>query len=597
MARIDDVLETVEQLAQSTYAAFKLDVCVVNAEKKIIATSDNLQFKYNTYIVNNGLISRFIFEEGRTSFIVSTPGINEVCKGCDKFTKDCIYKNVVASGIYCNDQLKGVIYISATNTEQAQYINDNEQNLLTFLKKISSLLSAKIREAETMLSIKAHSAVMQKIYDTLNKGVITTSEDGLIISVNNYLKKIFKMDDAQFVGQNITKFFSNMSLETSGESRDSLTEVHATVNGKNRYFLYVMYLIQRDELKNIRVFFIEDSREINQISYEVNEKSNVITLNDIVSNDPSVQELKRIVKTISRTDSTVLLSGETGTGKELFARSIHYESPRKNKPFIAINCGAVPENLIESELFGYEKGAFSGADKHGKHGKFHYADKGTVFLDEVETMSLFMQQKLLRAIERKEIERIGSSICIPLDIRIIAATNVDLGKLVERGEFRQDLFHRLNVIGLFIPPLRERGHDSIFLAKYFIDSYNEKYEKNILGLSNGAKDLFLQYDWKGNIRELQNAIEYCFNLKANGLIEIDDLPIGIQKKRQPPLDYAQDNAIISLSTLEKQHIIRALSRYGSSDKSIIEAGRALGLSRSTMYRKIKKYGIRLSGEP
>jgi transcriptional regulator with PAS, ATPase and Fis domain len=595
IATIDEITETVKQLAESTYEAFKLDVCVVNAEKKIIVATDNLQFKINTYIVNNGLISRLIFEEGRNNFIVSTPGFDEICHGCEKYQKACIYKNVVASGIYCNGQLKGVIYVSAITKTQEEILHKNGLSILNFLTKISALLSSRIQETELMQDIKDNSLFMQKVYEKLDKGVITTWQNGEIISANTYIKKFLRMDDDNLVGNKISNIFRNIIIEAPKETKDNLNEAYANVNGKSRYFLYTMHSIHSGRYENINVYFLEDSKSINKISYEINERNNNITLDEIISNDNSIIELKNVIKKVSRTDSTVLLCGETGTGKELFARSIHNESYRKDHPFIVINCGAIPENLIESELFGYEKGSFSGANTHGKHGKFYLADKGTIFLDEVETMSLFMQQKLLRVIERKEIERIGSSTCIPLDVRIVAATNVELEILVERGEFRQDLFHRLNVIGLSIPPLRERGSDPLFLANYFIEKNNIKYNKKILGLSNEVNELFLKYNWKGNIRELQNVIEFIFNLKSNGLIEVENLPISIKNfRKQISSGNYNSNEIMAISTLEQQHIIRALQVYGCTDKKIIEAGNALGLSRSTMYRKIKKYGIKLT---
>lgn len=231
-------------------------------------------------------------------------------------------------------------------------------------------------------------------------------------------------------------------------------------------------------------------------------------------------------------DSSVLLVGETGTGKELFARAIHTESRRKEHPFITINCGAIPESLIESELFGYEKGAFTGASNSGKHGKFYLADKGTIFLDEVETMPLYLQQKLLRVIENQVIERIGGGKSIPINVRIVAATNVHLDEMVEKGSFREDLFHRLNVVTLFIPPLRERGNDVLVLAQHFIEKFAGRFNKRILGLSEEVEEIFLNYSWDGNVRELQNTIEYAINMEQSNYINEENLPFKFERKRR-----------------------------------------------------------------
>ena len=278
----------------------------------------------------------------------------------------------------------------------------------------------------------------------------------------------------------------------------------------------------------------------------------------------------------------------------VFARAIHSESSRRGEPFKAINCGAIPEALIESELFGYEKGAFTGAERKGKHGKFYLADKGTVFLDEVENMPLYLQQKLLRVIETREIERIGSSECIPIDIRIVAATNINLLELVKRGEFREDLYHRLNVIGLHIPPLREREGDVLVLTNYFINKFNERYNKNILGINDEVKNLFLKYDWRGNVRELQNAIEYAINIEISDYIDIENLPQNIRQSYSTQNLHGiekETDGFDKLDVVEKKYIQKALNFYGRTDNGIVESAKALGISRSTIYRKIAKYSL------
>ncbi|MDF2676182.1 MAG: hypothetical protein K0Q97_475 [Bacillota bacterium] len=286
-----------------------------------------------------------------------------------------------------------------------------------------------------------------------------------------------------------------------------------------------------------------------------------------------------------------MLCGETGTGKELFARAIHYESKRSAEPFIAINCSAIPETLIESELFGYEKGSFTGANSKGKHGKFYLADKGTIFLDEIETMPLYLQQKLLRVIERKEIERIGGSECIPINVRIISATNVRMDELVKKGQFREDLYHRLNVLGLFIPPLRERGNDVHVLTDYFIKKFNERFNKNIIGIDGKVKDIFSKYQWGGNVRELQNTIEYAINMETLDYINIENLPLNLQKFDNNNLNVINNSNLPTLSEIETTYIKKALDFYGHTEKGIIDSANALGISRSTIYRKIAKYDL------
>ena len=309
----------------------------------------------------------------------------------------------------------------------------------------------------------------------------------------------------------------------------------------------------------------------------------ILGLDQIIGESNVLKDFKIKVSKVASGDSTVLLTGETGTGKELFSRAIHSMSVRSKHPFVAINCGAIPENLIESELFGYEKGAFTGANKDGKHGKFYLAHRGTVFLDEVENMPLYMQQKLLRVIENREIEPLGSEQPIPIDIRIVAASNKNLDQMVEEGQFREDLYHRLNVIMLQIPALRERGQDVLVLSDYLINRYSSKMNKPIEGLSDEVKAFFMKYRWPGNVRELQNVIEYAMNMTTSHWLEMAYLPERLNRSKPT------GNL---LEQMEKDMIIKALKKHGWSDEAKAQAAAELGISRSTIYRKIAKYGIK-----
>ncbi len=334
---------------------------------------------------------------------------------------------------------------------------------------------------------------------------------------------------------------------------------------------------------------VKDHVLASTLRHEISGGVNTIRLNDIIGRDQSIEVFKEKIKRIAGGRSTVLLVGETGTGKELFSRAIHSESKRADKPFIAINCGAIPENLIESELFGYEKGAFTGANKYGKHGKFFNANGGTILLDEVENMPIYMQQKLLRVLETKEVERIGSSEPISIDVRIIVASNRNLEAMVTSGQFREDLFHRLNVITLDIPPLRERGDDALMLARHFIDKYNDILGVEIHGLSDDVAQFMRGYDWPGNVRELQNTIEYAMNMETTGYIHIENLPERLKNKENLSMLINSD---ATLETLEKESIRKGLEKYGWTDEGKIQVANLLGVSRSTVYRKIRKFGLK-----
>jgi transcriptional regulator with PAS, ATPase and Fis domain len=288
-----------------------------------------------------------------------------------------------------------------------------------------------------------------------------------------------------------------------------------------------------------------------------------------------------MARTVSETDTTVMIRGESGTGKELIARVIHANSARKFFPIIPVNCGAVPESLLESELFGHEKGSFTGA-QYRRKGKFEMADGGTVFLDEIGTIGQKMQVQLLRVIESKQFTRVGGNELLKSDFRVICATNRDLEAAVKDGSFREDLYYRLNVFTIFLPPLRERRSDIPLLAEYFVNKYSAAMSKPVLEITPSALDLLVRYEWPGNVRELENVIERGMVLAKPPAIQADDLPFQLSNNRIQPGDD-------SLAAVERAHIEHILHR---NSWNITRAAEALGIDRVTLYNKIAKYGLK-----
>ncbi len=307
----------------------------------------------------------------------------------------------------------------------------------------------------------------------------------------------------------------------------------------------------------------------------------------IIGQSKSMREVEVLIRQVAPTDSTVLISGGTGTGKELAARAIHSQSNRKDGPFVVVDCGCLVESLFESELFGHVKGSFTGATET-KHGRFEVANGGTVFLDEVGSISMNIQAKLLRALQEKEISRIGSSQVIKVDVRIVAATNKDLLKCVKEQTFREDLFYRLSVVPVVLPALRDRKEDIPLLANHFLTKYNTKRGKSIIAISDEAMKALTEYDWPGNVRELENAIERAVVLKSSGVIEPTDLwyyERGASGERAPGSDADE---VKSLADAEREHIIRALRLF---DGHIGKTSDALGIDRKTLRLKLKKYEV------
>ena len=304
--------------------------------------------------------------------------------------------------------------------------------------------------------------------------------------------------------------------------------------------------------------------------------------NDIIGESSVMQEVFTTINKLSNTDANILILGENGTGKDVIARLIYRCSPRYGKPFVTIDLGSIPEQLFESELFGFEKGAFTDAKK-SKAGRMEVATSGTLFLDEIGNLSLPMQSKLLTAIEKRQISRLGSTQTVPIDVRLICATNADIRQMVEDGNFRQDLLYRINTIEIHIPPLRERGNDIILLADHFLDRYTRKYKKKIYGLTREAKNKLLKYAWPGNVRELQHTIERAVILGDGSMLKPENFLFHTTSKQKK-----EEEVVLNLEQLERQAIEKALR---ISNGNISRAAEYLGITRFALYRKLEKLGL------
>lgn len=330
------------------------------------------------------------------------------------------------------------------------------------------------------------------------------------------------------------------------------------------------------------------TRELENLREDIQKEYN---FDNIISADNKMQDVFKLVHKILNNDITVLIYGESGTGKELIARAVHYNGKRKNKPFIVVNCASIPRELLESELFGHEKGSFTGAHQR-KLGKFELANGGTLFLDEVGELEMMLQAKLLRVIQEKEFERVGGTELIKSDVRIISATNRDLKTAVETKEFREDLFYRLNSFPIFIPPLRHRRGDILVLAQHFLDTFNKKLEKKIKGFSKRALKLVYEYNWPGNIREMENTIERCLIISESDIIDIVDLPHHIKTAEnnggEINVGLFSDDNIIPIEKLKAEAIRHALK---VTKGNIVEVARKLQIGRATVYRLMERYQI------
>ncbi|MGB9813867.1 MAG: sigma 54-interacting transcriptional regulator [Thermovenabulum sp.] len=434
------------------------------------------------------------------------------------------------------------------------------------------------------------------VLDAASEGILAVDKNGIITLMNPAAEKILNVKAKDAIGKKAAEILSPdipmLKTIKTGEGYDNVEMVLKKDGSKSHYITSGRPILDEKGRPVGAVASLQDIEAVMALVHTFTRPA-MITFEDILGESEKIKRVKEIAKIAAKGTSTVLIRGESGTGKELFARSIHMASPRKDKPFVAVNCAAIPDSLLESELFGYEEGAFTGAKKGGKQGLFKYADKGTLFLDEIGELSTHLQVKLLRVLQEGKIRRIGENEEIPVDVRIIAATNRNLEEMVRIGKFREDLYYRLNVIPIYIPPLRERKEDIPLLAYHFVEKLNKKLNKKIKGFSKSAMQKLLDYNWPGNVRELGNVIERAMNLCNEEYIDsehiilrdedIDREIAGITKKEELPC---------SLKEVVKKAEIEAIKDALNRSKSIRSAAKLLGVTHATLINKMKAYGIK-----
>ncbi|MCG3419765.1 sigma-54 interaction domain-containing protein [Oceanobacillus jordanicus] len=443
--------------------------------------------------------------------------------------------------------------------------------------------------------------IFETVFENAYHCLVVVNSEGLITYLNNSYCHFLDVTKEEAIGAHVTEIIENTRMHIvarSGEEEiadlqyirgNHMIANRIPVRSEGKVVGAVGTVLYRDteEWLNMNSHIKDLLLELEHYRKQVRDQyGNTYSLHDIVGSSPKLNAIKTKIKKVAPGDVSILLTGESGTGKELFAHSIHHLSERNKKAFIKVNCAAIPENLLESELFGYEEGAFTDARKGGKLGKFQLADGGTLFLDEIGDMPLGAQVKILRALQEGEVEAIGATKPRKVDVRIIAATNQSLEKMIEENRFREDLFYRLNVIQLQIPSLRERKEDIRILSKFILDKITKRSGKRVMDFSFEVLECFMHYQWPGNIRELENVIESAVHLTSKETIGTDDLPAHLL--REAPLNHPTDDLKVILEKTEKQAIQNALKKC-NGDK--IQAAKMLNVGKSSFYEKVKKYGL------
>jgi PAS domain S-box-containing protein len=436
----------------------------------------------------------------------------------------------------------------------------------------------------------------QTILESISDGVFTVDHEWRVTSFNRAAEEITGIPREEAIGRRCCEVFRASMCETECALRHTMDSGKPIIN-KSAFIVdangrRIPVSVSTALLRNVRgdiVGGVETFRDLSLVEELRKEIEQRYEVGDMVSRSASMRKLFDVLPQVAASDATVVIEGETGTGKELLARALHNLSPRTNKPFVATNCGALPDTLLESELFGYKAGAFTGADKD-KPGRFALAEGGTLLLDEIGDVSPALQVRLLRVLQEKTYEPLGGTQSVKTDVRVIAATNKSLAELVKDGQFRQDLYYRINVVRLELPPLRSRKEDIPLLVERFIRRFNQRQGRAVAGVSPEAMALLMAHDYPGNIRELENIIEHAFVICPDATIGTRCLPESLVGKHSPAVPLAASGLDLTVKTAEAQAILDALDRCGGNRN---EAARVLGMHKSTFFRKVRALDLSL----
>ncbi|HBE3217714.1 TPA: sigma-54-dependent transcriptional regulator [Escherichia coli] len=574
---------TIQRFARMLASVLQLEVEIVDENLCRVAGTGAYGKFLGRQLSGNSRLLRHVLET-KTEKVVTQSRFDPLCEGCDS-KENCREKAFLGTPVILQDRCVGVISLIAVTHEQQEHISDNLREFSDYVRHISTIFVSKLLEDQGPGD--NISKIFATMIDNMDQGVLVVDADNRVQFVNQTALKTLGVVQNNIIGKPVR--FRPLTFE-SNFTHGHMQHI-VSWDDKSELIIGQLHNIQGRQL------FLMAFHQ-SHTSFSVANAPDEPHIEQLVGECRVMRQLKRLISRIAPSPSSVMVVGESGTGKEVVARAIHKLSGRRNKPFIAINCAAIPEQLLESELFGYVKGAFTGASANGKTGLIQAANTGTLFLDEIGDMPLMLQAKLLRAIEAREILPIGASSPIQVDIRIISATNQNLAQFIAEGKFREDLFYRLNVIPIILPPLRERQEDIELLVHYFLHLHTRRLGSVYPGIAPDVVEILRKHRWPGNLRELSNLMEYLVNVVPSGeVIDSTLLPPNLLNNgttEQSDVTEASEAHLslddaggTALEEMEKQMIREALSRHNSKK----EVADELGIGIATLYRKIKKYEL------
>lgn len=572
-----NIINELQNIAETIKAITNVDVTIVDNTLKRIAGTGVFKDKIGHYVPKNSAFEKSLIS-GR-QYLITDPSTDQLCVDC--YERDiCKEKLELCIPIRINNKIIGILGMCIFDDKTKEDFISKQEDFKTFESRLSSLISTRINEEKLGNIIEYRSSELMTLINSLSEGIIILNNNKVILSINKYMKDRLNLSSINQFSP-ITEILPSKIVNTLME-KDFNGEIGPLNIDKYKFIINASPIIVKERKQGVVLVF-SDFDKMQESVFKAHKVSGIVTFDDIIGESEILKRAKSEAIQISEKDISVLLLGESGTGKEVFAKAIHFSSSRKNDVFMPINCGAIPESLIESELFGYEKGSFTGANTSGKLGKFEIAKDGTVFLDEVGDLPMHMQVKLLRVLEEKELMRVGGHDTIKVNPRIISATHKNLHNMISERAFREDLFYRLNVVPIVIPPLRERGYDIIILARYFLEKYNSVYNRDIKGFTLSCEKALLSYSFPGNIRELKNLIEYAINFETSDYISIETINKKWINTSTSKMDLTLPEMI---KEYEKKIINDYIKKYGNDLDNKRLIAQKLGISIATLYRKM-----------
>ncbi len=582
MASLQQIHEMVQQVAESMAGMLAVEVTIVDRKFSRVAGTGPYRKLIGKRLQQTPVFAS-VFQSGERVVIEDVLQADS-CLLCENRTR-CTELAQLCVPISTNGSVIGLVALVAFLPQQKEVLLTRRDELFEVVEGMVQLLAGKVAEQERIKELAAMKNELETIVNAVKEGIIALDSNGVIVRLNTAAKQILGFQGEEGIGLAISSLFPGLLPEGGMKQGREIANREVSSMIRNRLVHCVATVTPWFDgaEKKGAVAAIQEMTAVKKI---VSKYSRTIGCDTdmILGISEAIQRAKKITAIAARSTTNVLIRGESGSGKELFARTLHCMSERMLKPFVALNCAAIPENLLESELFGYEEGAFTGARKGGKPGKFELADGGTLFLDEIGDMSLPLQAKLLRVLEEKRVERVGGTESVSADVRIVSATHKDIEAMVARNEFRQDLYYRINVFPLLIPPLRQRREDLPGLIRHFLEKHRNASGKDELdGIEDEAYRILISYDWPGNVRELENVMEYLVSVESGSMITAQNVASRISSSNVCVPEFT------TIAEVERQMIKKALSTFGLSLAGKEEAAKRLGISKATLYRKLKEY--------